>query len=104
MKDASARLGAPPVQTQRSSVLLPDPIICKVYDGKGNGKGRPRLHGFMGRAERPQNGLFDGRDRIAAHKWYVDEVRRRFDLGNYQYIDLAGFYIISEELVTPGDG
>ena len=43
-------------------------------------------------------------DRIAAYKWYVDEVRRRFDLGNYQYIDLAGFYIISEELVTPGDG
>ena len=43
-------------------------------------------------------------DRIAAYKWYIDEVRRRFDAGNYQYIDLAGFYIISEELATPNDG
>ena len=31
-------------------------------------------------------------------------MRRRFDEGNYQYVELAGFYPISEEIVTPGDG
>ena len=43
-------------------------------------------------------------DRIAACKWYIDQVRRRFDEGNYQYVELAGVYPISEEIVTPGDG
>jgi len=45
-----------------------------------------------------------GADRVAACKWYIDQVRRRFDEGNYQYVELAGFYPISEEIVTPGDG
>ena len=36
VKDASARLGAPPSK-RKVIMVLPDPIIYKVYDGKGNG-------------------------------------------------------------------
>ena len=85
-------------------MVLPDPIIYKVYDGKGNGKGDPGSTVYWGELNGRKMDFSTAEDRIAAYKWYVDEVRRRFDLGNYQYIDLAGFYIISEELVTPGDG
>ena len=103
VKDASARLGAPPSK-RKVIMVLPDPIIYKVYDGKGNGKGDPGSTVYWGELNGRKMDFSTAEDRIAAYKWYVDEVRRRFDLGNYQYIDLAGFYIISEELVTPGDG
>ena len=99
----SARLGAPPSK-RKVIMVLPDPIIYKVYDGKGNGKGDPGSTVYWGELNGRKMDFSTAEDRIAAYKWYVDEVRRRFDLGNYQYIDLAGFYIISEELVTPGDG
>ena len=103
VKDASARLGAPPSK-RKVIMVLPDPIIYKVYDGKGNGKGDPGSTVYWGELNGRKMDFSTAEDRIAAYKWYVDEVRRRFDLGNYQFIDLAGFYIISEELVTPGDG
>ena len=103
VKDASARLGAPPSK-RKVIMVLPDPIIYKVYDGKGNGKGDPGSTVYWGELNGRKMDFSTAEDRIAAYKWYVDEVRRRFDLGNYQYIDLAGVYIISEELVTPGDG
>lgn len=103
VKDTSARLGAPPSK-RKVIMVLPDPIIYKVYDGKGNGKGDPGSTVYWGELNGRKMDFSTAEDRIAAYKWYVDEVRRRFDLGNYQYIDLAGFYIISEELVTPGDG
>ena len=31
---------------------------------------------------------------------FIDQVRRKFDEANYQYVELAGFYIISEEIVV----
>lgn len=43
-------------------------------------------------------------DRIAAYKWYIDRVRVHFDMKRYKYVELAGFYIVSEDLVVPGDG
>ena len=101
VKDASARLGVPPSK-RKVIMVLPDPIIYKVYDGKGNGKGDPGSTVYWGELNGRKMDFSTAEDRIAAYKWYVDEVRRRFDLGNYQFIDLAGFYIISEELVHAG--
>lgn len=103
VQDAAARLGTPPGK-RKVVMIMPDPIIYKVYDGKGSGKGDPGSTVYWGELNGRQMDFSKADDRIAAYKWYINEVRRRFDLGNYQYIDLAGFYIISEELVTPGDG
>lgn len=36
-------------------------------------------------------------DRIDAVKWYIDYVREKFNEGNYQHLELAGFYWIAEE-------
>jgi hypothetical protein len=36
-------------------------------------------------------------DRIAACKWYIDYVRQRFHEGNFQHLELAGFYWVAEE-------
>ncbi len=37
VKDASARLGAPPPSKRKVIMVLPDPIIYKVYDGRATG-------------------------------------------------------------------
>ena len=42
--------------------------------------------------------------RLRAMQWYVDEVRARWDKACYKNIDLAGFYIVSEDLAVPGYG
>ena len=42
-------------------------------------------------------------DRVAACRWYIDQVRARFAQGDYKYIDLAGFYWIREIAAQPHD-
>ena len=52
--------GRTPVQTQgHHGTSRPDHL--QGLRRQGQRQGRPRLHGLLGRAERPQNGLFDGR-------------------------------------------
>ncbi len=38
--------------------------------------------------------------RLAACRWYIDELMTRFFSANYQYIELVGFYWISEDMKT----
>lgn len=101
--DAAARLGAPPAK-RKVIMIIPDPIIYKVFDGKGNGTGDPKSTTYWGQLNGRQMDFASADDRLAAYKWYVDLVRKKFDLANYQYVELAGFYIISEELASPDDG
>ncbi|WP_288210838.1 DUF4855 domain-containing protein, partial [Alistipes sp. CAG:29] len=42
-------------------------------------------------------------DRIAACKWYIDRVRERFARGNYEHVELAGFYWLREIVTRPVD-
>ena len=42
-------------------------------------------------------------DRIAACKWYIDRVRERFAQGNYEHVELAGFYWLREIVTRPVD-
>ena len=55
-------------------MVLPDPIIYKVYDGKGNGKGDPGSTVYWGELNGRKMDFSTAEDRIAAYKWYVDEV------------------------------
>lgn len=36
-------------------------------------------------------------DRITACKWYINYVRKQFNEGNFQHLELAGFYWVAEE-------
>ena len=94
---AAERIGKAPTR-RKVIMVLPDPIIHKEcidvstptdYWGELNGRKMD-----FAKAE----------DRIVVYKWYINEVRKRFDQADYRYIELAGFYILSEELPIPGDG
>lgn len=48
----------------------------------------------------------NAQDRLAAVKWYVDEVIRRFEEKNYENLELVGFYSVEESMnprVSNGD-
>ncbi len=103
VKEASLRLGTPPSK-RKVVITMPDPIIYKVYDGKGNGSGNPKATVYWGELNGRKLDFGVAQDRIDAYKWYINEVRKRFNQKSYQYVELAGFYIISEELASPDDG
>lgn len=103
VKEASTRLGAPPAK-RKVIMIMPDPIIYKVFDGKGNGTGDPSSTTYWGALNGRTMDFATAEDRIEVYKWYIDKVRKKFNDANYSHVELAGFYIISEELVTPGDG
>ena len=65
VKDASARLGVPPSK-RKVIMVLPDPIIYKVYDGKGNGKGDPGSTVYWGELNGRKMDFSTAEDRIAA--------------------------------------
>ena len=56
-------------------------------------------------------GLLDGEvadfsrpeDRLAACKWFIDEVLERYHQHRYRYIELSGFYFVTEETTGLGD-
>ena len=95
--EAAARLGEP-AGKRKVVMVMPDPIIYRKYDDTNESTT------YWGSLGGRRMDFAKGADRVAACKWYIDQVRRRFDEGNYQYVELAGFYPISEEIVTPGDG
>ena len=94
---AAQRLGTPP--TKRKVVMvLPDPIYFLQYGDTSS------TTVYWGEVNGRKLDFSNYEDRITAYKWYIDQVRARFDAADYQYIELAGFFIISEELAAdPGD-
>ncbi|MCM1178479.1 MAG: DUF4855 domain-containing protein [Bacteroides sp.] len=56
-------------------------------------------------------GVLDGKvtdfdkeeDRLAACRWYIDEVLKRFKSARYRNIELAGFYYVTEETTDSGN-
>lgn len=97
VKEAAGRLGTPPSK-RKVIMVMPDPIIYKEYADEGSSTK------YWGVLNGRQMDFSKAEDRIAVYKWYINEVRKRFNEANYQYIELAGFYIVSEDLATPGDG
>lgn len=97
VKDAAQRLGTPPAK-RKVVMIVPDPILFAQYDDTGASTA------YWGELDGRKMDFARAEDRIAVYKWYVNQVRRKFDEANYQYVELAGFYIISEELATPNDG
>lgn len=97
VEEAAKRLGTPP--TKRKVIMtLPDPIIYEQYADEHASTT------YWGTVDDRRLDFSKAEDRLTAYKWYIDRIRRQFDRANYRYIELAGFYIISEELASPDDG
>ena len=97
VRDASKRLGAPSSK-RKVIMVLPDAIIYQTYDDT------KASTTYWGALEGRTMDFSVAEDRVAASRWYIDEIRRKFFEANYQYIELAGFYIVSEDLATPKFG
>ena len=78
VKEASQRLGTPPAK-RKVVMVMPDPIIYRKYDDTSESTT------YWGSLDGRRMDFAKGADRVAACKWYIDQVRRRFDEGNYQY-------------------
>ena len=94
---AAKRLGAP-AEKRKVVMVLPDPIIYEYYDGS-----KPSTT-YWGEVNGRRMDFSNDQDRITVQKWYINEVRHHFDEADYKYIELAGFYIVSEDLAVPGQG
>ena len=96
VKEATARLGKAPCK-RRVIMMIPDPIIHRHYIDTTT---TTTYWGELGGRRLDFN---SNEDRVAACRWYIDQVRARFAQGDYKYIDLAGFYWIREIAAQPHD-
>ena len=97
VKEAAQRMGTPP--SKRKVIFsFPNPVIYRLYDKTNESTV------YWGELNGRELDFSVGKDRVDACKWFIDQVRRKFDEANYQYVELAGFYIISEDLTTPSYG
>lgn len=86
---ACRRLGDPGFR-HKVVMFIPDPIPGI------NAKDHDSEHVYWGELDGRQLDFSVDADRSLAYRWYVDEVRRRFNAAKYKHIDLAGFYVMSE--------
>lgn len=88
----ASRIGAP--QRKRSVIIgLPDAIMFETFADKTSSTA------YWG------DGLDFAtvEDRMKALRWYMDSARTLFDALGCRYLELAGFYITSEEIYLPYD-
>ncbi len=88
----AGRIGAP-VRKRQVVIGIPDAIMFERFADKqssttywGGGLDFARVE-----------------DQVKAYQWYMDEARSRFASLDCRYLELAGFYITSEELYLPYD-
>lgn len=97
--DAAKRIGNPP--TKRGIIFsLPDPVYFEHYSNAMKGENMNTV--YWGEIDGVAMDFSKPEDRIKAYLWLVDEVRARFAQADYEYIELIGFYVLSEELSAPG--
>jgi hypothetical protein len=81
---AKTELGNPSFK-HKVVIGLPEPFLDQKDWGEING----RSMDFSGQA-----------DRIAACKWYIDLLIRKFEESNLEHLELEGFYWVSEQMST----
>ena len=88
---ATSGLGTPP--TPRYVVMcIPDPIRYQYFQDKES----PTV--YWGKLDGKNMDFKDVSDQVSACEWYMDRCRERFQSMHFKYLELAGFYILSEEL------
>lgn len=89
--NAKKRLGDP---SFRHSVVatLPTPIMFETFGDKNSSTV------YWGEIDGRQMDFSKLEDQIAAFRWMIDQIRAAWDKVAPKHLDLAGFYIIDEEL------
>ena len=91
IENASARLGRP--SSPRYVIMgIPDPIRYQLFSDKQSSTA------YWGSVNGKALDFSHTEDQIAAYRWYMDLCRSRFNSMNFKHLELAGFYILSEEL------
>ena len=94
--DAARTTGTAPSK-RYAVMMIPDPIMYERFSDKNS----PTA--YWGSLDGNLLDFSKADDQIKALKWYIDYVRAEFADRGFKYLELAGFYIISEELVArPG--
>lgn len=97
--DAASRIGNPP--SKRGIIFsLPDPVYFEHYSDAMKGENVNTV--YWGEIDGVQMDFARVEDRVKAYRWMIDAVRSSFAKADYQYIELVGFYALSEELSVPG--
>ena len=97
--DVASRIGKP--STKRGIIFsLPDPVYFEHYTKAMKGENRNTV--YWGDLEGVALDFSKTEDRIKAYLWLVNQVRARFAEAGYRYVELVGFYVLSEELSVPG--
>ena len=93
------RIGKP--SSKRGIIFsLPDPVYFEHYSNAMKGVNRNTV--YWGEVDGVAMDFSKVEDRVKAYTWLVDAVRAKFAEAGYKYIELIGFYVLSEELSTPG--
>ncbi|MBQ6199111.1 MAG: DUF4855 domain-containing protein [Bacteroidales bacterium] len=91
VSSAAGRLGEPP--SPRYVVMgMPDPIRFQQFSNPESSTT------YWGSLDGKQLDFANTHDQAEAYIWYMNECRKRFRESGFGHLELAGFYILSEEL------
>ncbi|MBR1871703.1 MAG: DUF4855 domain-containing protein [Bacteroidales bacterium] len=93
VEETASRIGAP-ARKRVIIMTMPDPVQFECFADKSSSTT------YWG------DGLdfSKSEDQVKAYKWFIDECRSRFALCKCKYLELGGFYVLSEDLVAKKDG
>lgn len=94
--DAGSLLGAPP-RPRYVVMSLPDPIMFRYFSDKNSSTT------YWGELDGRRLDFSKTEDQQAAYRWYANRCRARFNSLEFRNLELAGFYILSEELPLAPD-
>lgn len=94
--ETARRIGRPPYK-RRVIMFVPDPIPYLYAKDSGSS------HLYWGDLDGRRLDFLNDADRMAAYRWWVDSVRRRFSERKFKNIELAGFYVMSECITIPSE-
>ena len=95
--EAAARIGSTPGK-RYVVMMMPDPIMFRNYSDKTSATA------YWGALDGNMLDFSRIDDQIKALEWYIELVRSMFATLAPRHLELAGFYILSEELVAKPDG
>lgn len=88
---AAARIGKP-AQKRQVIITLPDAVMFERFADKHSSTT------YWGAVNGRQLDFSDVQDQLAAYHWYIDTAREMFRKLHCKYLELGGFYVLSEEL------
>ena len=94
--DVASRIGKP--SSRRGVIIgIPDAIMFETFSDKKSSTT------YWGSLDGRQLDFASVEDRMVALRWYIDSARKMFKALKPRYLELAGFYITSEEIYLPYD-